>query len=118
MNSCSLRFADVVKSSNSSGTGYVSVEQLALHGAKVYMVSRNESRAKAAIKKMRDDHPSIPKDAIVWIQLELVDPHTIVRAVDTISRQEKWLDIVLCNGGNSGPEFVTTPMGEESIASL
>lgn len=102
---------------NSAGIGYTSVEQLALHGAKVYMASRNESRANAAIKKIRDEYPTIPESAIVWVHLDLVDPHSIVRAVESISSREKWLDIVLCNGGNSGQEFVTTSIGEESIAS-
>lgn len=85
---------------NSAGIGYTPVEQMVLHGAKVYMASRNEVRAIAATRKIRDEHPTIIEDTIVWLSLGLVDPHSIARAADFILSREKSLDIVFCNGAN------------------
>lgn len=51
--------------------GYTVVEQLALHQAKVYLAARSEDRAKAAIDKLRMDHPEILKSNLIWLPLDL-----------------------------------------------
>ena len=79
----------------SAGIGWGVVEQLAAHGAKVYMGARSEERAKAAIKKIEDAHPTVKeKKLVIWLPLDLTEPKDVIASTkDFMSREEK-LDIL------------------------
>lgn len=74
--------------------GYIVVEQLALHGAKVYMGARSESKAFAALEKLRSDHPELPQDRIAWLPLDLTTIGDVKRGAAHFLAIEDRLDIL------------------------
>ncbi|PNP73503.1 hypothetical protein FNYG_13153 [Fusarium nygamai] len=87
----------VVVTGGNAGIGYYTVKHLALNGAKVYMGARSETRAKAAIKRLLEENPSIPQENVVWLQLDLSNQAQVVDAALELRSREKRLDIL----GNS-----------------
>ncbi|OCL12811.1 NAD(P)-binding protein [Glonium stellatum] len=79
------------------GIGLTTVEQLATHGAKVYMGARSEDKANEAIKKLRSANPSLDDNAITWLPLDLANPASVVAAAEKISSAESRLDILINN---------------------
>jgi NAD(P)-dependent dehydrogenase (short-subunit alcohol dehydrogenase family) len=84
----------------SAGIGYYTVKQLASRGAKVYLGARSESRAKAAIKRLLEETPSIPQENISWLRLDLSNQAQVVDAAVELRSKEQRLDIL----GNSCTE--------------
>jgi hypothetical protein len=84
----------------SAGIGFTTVEQLALHGAKVYIAARSEHRAQEAIKSLLKKHPSIAKGLLIWLPLDLASPSGAIKAANDLSSREKRLDII----GKAGTE--------------
>jgi NAD(P)-dependent dehydrogenase (short-subunit alcohol dehydrogenase family) len=74
--------------------GFQTVKQLAIHGAKVYLGARSESRAKQAIDSILSENQSITKDRLVWLPLDLSNLSDIVEAAQLLSSWEKRLDIL------------------------
>ncbi|KAL6694255.1 NAD(P)-binding protein [Trichoderma pleuroticola] len=85
-----------------TGIGLQTVKQLALHGAKVYMRARSESRVKEAIESILSDNHSIDEEHIVWLPLDL----------------SKLLDILINNAGIAADNFTTTTEGFESTIAV
>lgn len=78
-----------------TGLGKELVRQLAKHGAKVYMASRTESRARAAIDELTKEHPEIKEKAgIEYLKLDLTDLKSCQDAAKTFLSKEKRLDIL------------------------
>ena len=78
-----------------TGLGKELVRQLAKHSAKVYMASRTESRAKAAIEELLKDHPEIKEKAgIEFLKLDLTDLKSCQEAARAFLAKEKRLDIL------------------------
>ncbi|KAK0756603.1 hypothetical protein N5P37_010757 [Trichoderma harzianum] len=89
--------------------GLETVKQLALHGAKVYVGARSESRAKQAINEILSQHPSIPKERMEWLPLDLENLQNVIEAAKILSTTESRLDVL-----GIGPEtFITTKEGLE-----
>jgi NAD(P)-dependent dehydrogenase (short-subunit alcohol dehydrogenase family) len=85
----------LVDSWTSTGIGYAIVEQLAAHGAKVYLGARSEKRARAAIKKIEDAHPEVRKNGLViWLPLDLTEPADVIESAKDFMRREQRLDIL------------------------
>ncbi|KAL2756677.1 hypothetical protein ACRALDRAFT_2102468 [Sodiomyces alcalophilus JCM 7366] len=83
----------VVTGSN-SGIGRSTVKFLALRGAKVYLATRSESRAREAIDELRRENPSIREDQLHHLPLDLADLKSIVAAADALKAAENRLDIL------------------------
>lgn len=78
-----------------TGLGKELVRQLAKHGAKVYMASRTESRARAAIDELTKEHPEIKeKTGIEYLKLDLTDLKSCQEAAKTFLAKEQRLDIL------------------------
>jgi NAD(P)-dependent dehydrogenase (short-subunit alcohol dehydrogenase family) len=78
-----------------NGLGKESVRQLVLHGAKVYMASRTESRAVECIEELELDHPELQgKGRIVFLQLDLASLESCQRAARDFKEKEERLDIL------------------------
>ena len=79
---------------NSAGIGYHTAEELALHGAKVYIGARSEKRAHAAIERLYAEHPRLPRGLVVYLPLNLSDLNNVVEAAEAFLKQETRLDIL------------------------
>lgn len=67
-----LSFKLQLTSSRSRGMGFHIVQQLAIHGAKVYMAARSESSAKEAIARIESQNPELRgENKVVFLQLDL-----------------------------------------------
>ncbi|EGR51021.1 uncharacterized protein TRIREDRAFT_104059 [Trichoderma reesei QM6a] len=96
-----------------AGMGFQTVKQLAIHGAKVYLGARSESRAKQAIDSILSENQSITKDRLVWLPLDLSNLSDIVEAAQLLSSWEKRLDILINNAGVAADDFTRTADGFE-----
>ena len=70
------------------------MEQLANHGAKVYMGARSEGKANEAIRQLQSANPSLDDKAITWIPLDLASPAAVVAAAEKVSSVASRLDIL------------------------
>jgi NAD(P)-dependent dehydrogenase (short-subunit alcohol dehydrogenase family) len=85
----------LVDSWTSTGIGYAIVEQLAAHGAKVYLGARSEKRALAAIKQIENTHPEVKKnELVIWLPLDLTEPADVIESAKDFMRKEQRLDIL------------------------
>lgn len=79
---------------SSAGIGYYTAKQLALRGAKVYLAARSEERVKDAIKRLREEAPSIRAESLAWLQLDLSNQSQVVDAANELCSKEERLDIL------------------------
>lgn len=79
---------------NSSGIGYTTTEQLARHGAKVYVAARSEAKAHAAIEKMHANNKEVEAGKLIFLPLDLADLDSVAKAVGIFLKQEDRLDIL------------------------
>ncbi|TFK69854.1 NAD(P)-binding protein [Pluteus cervinus] len=98
-----------------TGIGKETVRQLARRGAKVYMASRTESRANAAIEEITAKHPEIAEKggSIVFLELNLCDLKACQAAAQEFLRKEERLDILVNNAGIMATPFELTQDGFE-----
>ncbi|PPR03717.1 hypothetical protein CVT24_007392 [Panaeolus cyanescens] len=75
-----------------AGVGYATVQFLVRKGAKVYLAARNESRALAAIEKLKAD--GIENGDLQWLYLDLADPRLAKKSAEDFLTKEKRLDIL------------------------
>ncbi|EGG00778.1 uncharacterized protein MELLADRAFT_111552 [Melampsora larici-populina 98AG31] len=78
------------------GLGYETCLELARHGAKVYMASRNESKAKLSIRKILSE---IPNAKIDYLYFDLTILSSAKKASIRFMNQEDRLDILINNAG-------------------
>jgi NAD(P)-dependent dehydrogenase (short-subunit alcohol dehydrogenase family) len=102
-----------------------------LHGAKVYVGARSESRAKQAISDILSENSSIPKELLEWLPLDLSSLPDVIKAANMLSTTEKRLDVlskvvpishfwqcanipmIVNNAGIASDEYLTTKEGFE-----
>ncbi|KZS88823.1 NAD(P)-binding protein [Sistotremastrum niveocremeum HHB9708] len=99
-----------------TGIGLETCRYLALRNAKVYMASRTESRALAAIEKINTENPEIKsegKPGIEWLPLDLVSIKSCQNAAKTFLEKEKRLDILINNAGIMAVPYELTAEGTE-----
>ena len=79
----------------SAGIGAEIVEQLAAHGAKVYLGARSKERAEAAIERIEQAHPDVrEKSLLIWLPMDLLEPVDIVKSAQEFMRREEKLDML------------------------
>ncbi|KAF8988889.1 NAD(P)-binding protein [Cyathus striatus] len=78
-----------------SGLGLATVQVLSKHGAKVYMASRDENKAKAAIEIVEKETGSRP----LFLKLDLADLISVKEAAQEFLRLENRLDVLYNSGG-------------------
>ncbi|TFK69855.1 NAD(P)-binding protein [Pluteus cervinus] len=98
-----------------TGIGKEIVRQLARRGAKVYMASRTESRANAAIEEIIAEHPEIAEKggSIAFLELNLRDLKACQAAAQEFLQKEERLDILVNNAGIMATPFELTQDGFE-----
>jgi NAD(P)-dependent dehydrogenase (short-subunit alcohol dehydrogenase family) len=76
----------------SRGIGYATVQHLAQAGAKVYMATRNEEKAKEAIEGLKKS--GIEPGEVVYLKLDLEDPKQVKQAAEEFASKETRLDVL------------------------
>ncbi|KAJ3891438.1 short chain dehydrogenase [Lentinula edodes] len=72
-----------------TGLGYITVRELARKGARVYMLSRTETRALAAIAKIRKELDSELKPELEYIKFDLLSLKSAKEAAEEFMRQSE-----------------------------
>ncbi|EGG00774.1 uncharacterized protein MELLADRAFT_39578, partial [Melampsora larici-populina 98AG31] len=90
------------------GLGYASCLELARHGAKVYMASRTESRAKSAISKIKEE---VPEAQIEFLYFDLTILSSAKKAAIEFMKNENRLDILMNNAGVCMTPYELSPDG-------
>lgn len=81
-----------------SGIGYETTQQLARHGARVYIASRSLDRVTEAIKSMQKTQPSLD---LHFLKLDLQDLQSIKATAAEFMSREGRLDLLINNAGVS-----------------
>ncbi|KAH7207925.1 uncharacterized protein BKA55DRAFT_657394 [Fusarium redolens] len=89
-----------VVTGGSSGIGLETVRFLAQKGAKVYLTTRSESRARQAKEKLTKDTDIDPRN-VQYLVMDLYDPVSITHAVDELKKNEAKLHILINNAAAS-----------------
>ena len=98
----------------------------------MYLASRSESKAAAAIAKINEENPKIKKGKLIWLPLDLSDLDKVHEAAQTFLAKEDRLDILgmpfpkervfrginahflpVNNAGMAAPTYQTTSDGFE-----
>lgn len=75
--------------------GYVIAEHLALHGAKVWVGARSESKTKEAIQTYERKYAEVKKKGqLVWLPLDLATPKGVAKSAERFLSSEQTLDIL------------------------
>ncbi|KAJ6500609.1 hypothetical protein C8R45DRAFT_819771 [Mycena sanguinolenta] len=80
-----------------TGLGYTTVRELARHGAKVYMASRTQSTADAAIASIKSD---VPSAQVEFLAFDLTSLSSAKAAAKKFMDKEERLDILVLNAGH------------------
>ncbi|PNP61499.1 hypothetical protein FNYG_13786 [Fusarium nygamai] len=91
-----------VVTGGSSGIGLETVRFLARKGAKVYLTTRSEARARQAIDKLGQDTGFDARN-VQYLVMDLYDPVSITHAVEELKRKETKLHILINNAAASTP---------------
>ncbi|KAF4965721.1 hypothetical protein FSARC_6504 [Fusarium sarcochroum] len=89
-----------VVTGGSTGVGLETVRLLAQKGAKVYLTTRNESRARQVMEKLTQGTKIDPND-VQYLVMDLYDPASITAAVDELKKKETKLHILINNAAAS-----------------
>ncbi|KAJ3460697.1 hypothetical protein MRS44_011564 [Fusarium solani] len=101
-----------------SGIGLHTVKHLASKGAKVYYTARSEAKAKAAREEIRSLAPEIPENLLVWLQLDLGDIGSVLKATAWMRENESKLDILINNAGLATKDLETNEAGWETAMAV
>jgi len=93
-----------------SGIGKETVLHLALHGAKVYLATRSESKTSTMISDLERAHPEI-KGRFLWLKTDLASVKSCQAAAKEYMAKEERLDILICNGAEGFTKFALTEEG-------
>ncbi|PLW12726.1 hypothetical protein PCANC_18150 [Puccinia coronata f. sp. avenae] len=89
-----------------AGIGYATCLELARRGAKVYMASRTESRAKVAIIKIKQ---LVPSAQLEYIHFDLTSLSSAKTAAEKFMSEESRLDILINNAGQMAIPYQLSP---------
>ena len=78
----------------SSGVGFQIVRFLAQRGAKVYLTSRSNSKARQARDTLLDNYPDIDQKKIDWLSLDMTDLKSVDAASQELNKREGKVDIL------------------------
>ncbi|KAJ6955316.1 (+)-neomenthol dehydrogenase-like isoform X3 [Populus alba x Populus x berolinensis] len=82
------------------GIGYEICRQLASNGILVVLTARDEKRGLEAVQKLKDS--GISDDLVIYHQLDVVDPDSIISLAEFVKNSFGKLDILVNNAGIGG----------------
>lgn len=94
-----------------TGVGFHTVDEVAKHGARVYMGARSPSKAEDAIKRIRAETPAAD---VHFLQLELMDLQSVVAAAKQFKKKETKLHGLVNNAGIMATPFALSGDGFEA----
>lgn len=97
---------------SNTGIGYEVVKVLYARGARVYMATRTESKAKEAIEQLKNIETTTPGE-VRYLHLDLADLSTVKTTVADFSRQETKLDVLWNNAGFGAKTSEMTAQGHD-----
>ncbi|CAO1596157.1 hypothetical protein XANCAGTX0491_000011 [Xanthoria calcicola] len=97
----------------SDGIGYATTLQLALHGARVYIVARSSEKATQAIANMRQSAAEKSLD-IQFLQADLQSLASVIQVAKRFNEKESNLDILINNAGIMAAPYGLTEDGYET----
>ena len=80
-----------------AGIGYETTLQLALHGARVYVVGRSPERLNSAVEQMKSSSEKTLD--LVTLVMDLQSLQSVKDGAEAFMRQETRLDILINNAG-------------------
>ena len=106
----SNRIDRVVITGGSSGIGLATVTAFAAEGATVILASRDEKRAKAALRTIKAD------SNVSWIRCDVSNGKDVAKLCAAIGKKHGGLDYAFNNGGSMGNDDIALlgDMSEES----
>ncbi|THV02625.1 NAD-P-binding protein [Dendrothele bispora CBS 962.96] len=96
----------VIVTGGNRGIGYATVQHLARAGAKVYMATRSEDKAKEAIESLKKSR--VDPGEVAYLKLDLNDPKQAKRAAEEFATKETRLDILVNNAAMISSPFELT----------
>lgn len=100
----------IIVTGGNSGVGYEALKAFCEAGANVIMASRNETKAKAAIAKLKEEQPLAK---VTYLNLQLDDLSNVNAFVETFQSMFKRLDVLVNNAGVMYGPFQQTKDGFE-----
>ncbi|KAJ7167065.1 NAD-P-binding protein [Mycena filopes] len=96
----------VLLTGGNTGIGYATIQILARRGAKVYMATRDATKAKAAMEKMEAE--GLGEGSVHFLELDLSDPRAVSQVAKKFLNTEERLDILVNNAAlGFGPYHLT-----------
>ncbi|KAI8908707.1 short chain dehydrogenase [Powellomyces hirtus] len=89
----------VIVTGGNTGIGYETCLHLAEHNATIYMAARTESRAMAAMQKIKEKNPNAK---VHWLKMDLMDLSSVKDAAEEFAKKETRLDVLVNNAGIMG----------------
>ncbi|TFY63085.1 hypothetical protein EVG20_g6466 [Dentipellis fragilis] len=103
----------IIVTGANAGIGLKTVEQLARHGAKVYLACRSEAKATAAIADVEKTSPALKgQQRLIWLPLDLSSVHDAKKAAEEFLSKEHRLDILINNAARLVDNYV---IGKEGV---
>ncbi|KAJ7758350.1 NAD-P-binding protein [Mycena metata] len=99
----------VLLTGGNTGVGYGTIQILARQGAKIYMASRDATKAQAAIKKLESE--GLGEGSVQFLELDLADLRGVSRVAKQFAEREERLDILVNNAAISAGPFRITEDG-------
>ncbi|KAK7416627.1 hypothetical protein QQX98_005098 [Neonectria punicea] len=107
-----------VVTGGNAGIGLQTVKHLATKGAKVYFTARSEAKAAYTTDYILSKNTGVSESQLVWLNLDLGDMKSVMRAVEELKAKEQAIDILVNNAGILLKELETTDAGWEMVMAV
>ncbi|KAK0538359.1 hypothetical protein OC842_001335 [Tilletia horrida] len=104
----------IVTGTSPGGIGAETARQLAIHGAKVYLASRNEQKNQKTVEEITQSSPVGKTLLLETLKLDLSDLAAVRKAADEFKTREERLDILVLNAGIMGCPYSLSKDGFET----
>jgi len=98
-----------------SGIGFVTAQELARKGAKVYLAARNEQKASESLARLEREGTAPGNGPLAWLPLDLADPMLARKAAEEFLTREDRLDILVNNAAMTSADYHVGPLGVQDV---
>ena len=102
----------VIVTGGAAGIGFELCKILYQANAKVYLAGRSEEKAQSAISRIKGIHPQSTGE-LIFLKVSLEDLASIKPAVETFTKAEARLDVLILNAGISNPPKGTVTVDKQ-----